>query len=96
MFKYLSGYYAINEDDGICTSLLLTVKRDSYQHRDMSRDFRCDPIYGGFADLNKEVPNEMFFGDSVSCRVRTDEKNSTHFIWSGQKRKHISTFNGKS
>lgn len=73
MFKYLAGNYFIKEEDGISAALLLTVKRDSYQHRDMAQNFGFDPINGGFAALQKETPNEMFFGKSVSCRVGTSE-----------------------
>lgn len=73
MFKYLAGNYFIKERAGVSAALLLTVKRDSYQHRDMAQNFGFDPINGGFAALQKETPNEMFFGESVSCRVKTCE-----------------------
>lgn len=80
MFKYLAGPYSINEDEGICQSLLLTVKRDSYQHRDMASNFGYIPQVGGFAALQKETPYEMFFGKSVSCNVSTcQELNQTLF-----------------
>lgn len=80
MFKYLAGVIDINEEDGLSTALFLTVKRDSYQHRDMAKDFRFDPIHGGFAALQKDTPNEMFFGKSVSCNVSTcQELNQTLF-----------------
>ena len=80
MFKYLAGTFGINEEDGISTVLFLTVKRDSYQHRDMAKDFSFYPIHGGFAALQKETPNEMFFGKSVSCDVSTcQESNQTLF-----------------
>lgn len=80
MFKYLAGAIDINEEEGLSTALFLTVKRDSYQHRDMAKDFRFDPIHGGFAALQKDTPNEMFFGKSVSCNVSTcQELNKTLF-----------------
>ena len=74
MFKYLAGPYSINEDEGVCQSLLLTVKRDSYQHLDMARNFGYIPQVGGFAALQKETPYEMFFGESVSCNVTTSKE----------------------
>lgn len=80
MFKYLAGAIGINEEDGISAALFLTVKRDSYQHLDMAKDFNIDPTHGGFADLQEEIPNEMFFGKSVSCNVSTcQESNQTLF-----------------
>ncbi|MGL4614252.1 MAG: hypothetical protein ACRCVV_10240 [Shewanella sp.] len=74
MFKYLDGSIEIVEEDGLSSALMVTVKRDSYQHSDMARDFRFDPFGGGFANLQKETPNEMFVGKSVSCRVSTREE----------------------
>ncbi|QDJ96697.1 hypothetical protein PS2_0188 [Aeromonas phage PS2] len=74
MFKYLAGQYSINEDEGICQSLLLTVKRDSYQHRDMAGNFGYIPQVGGFAALQQETPDEMFFGGSISCNVSTSKE----------------------
>ena len=74
MFKYLAGQYSINEDEGICQSLLLTVKRDSYQHREMAGNFGYIPQVGGFAALQQETPNEMFFGGSISCNVTTSKE----------------------
>lgn len=74
MFKYLAGPYFINEDEGICQSLLLTVKRDSYQHRDMAGNFGYIPQVGGFADLQQETPDGMFFGGSISCNVSTSKE----------------------
>ena len=80
MLKYLAGAIGINEEDGISAALFLTVKRDSYQHLDMTKDFSIDPTHGGFADLQEEIPNEMFFGKSVSCNVSTcQESNQTLF-----------------
>lgn len=80
MLKYLAGTIGINEEDGISAALFLTVKRDSYQHLDMAKDFNIDPTHGGFADLQEEIPNEMFFGKSVSCNVSTcQETNQTLF-----------------
>lgn len=80
MLKYLAGPIGINEEDGISAALFLTVKRDSYQHLDMAKDFNIDPTHGGFADLQEEIPNEMFFGKSVSCNVSTcQESNQTLF-----------------
>lgn len=74
MFKYLAGPYSINEDEGVCQSLLLTVKRDSYQHRDMAGNFGYIPQVGGFAALQQETPDEMFFGGSISCNVSTSKE----------------------
>lgn len=74
MFKYLAGPYSINEDEGVCQSLLLTVKRDSYQHRDMAGNFGYIPQVGGFAVLQQETPDEMFFGGSISCNVSTSKE----------------------
>lgn len=74
MFKYLAGPYSINEDEGVCQSLLLAVKRDSYQHRDMVHNFGYIPQVGGFAALQQETPDEMFFGGSISCNVSTSKE----------------------
>lgn len=82
MMKYLYGMIrALTEGDDPettfptrCNGLLITRKRDIYQHVDMAKEARMMPQWGGFnyATLtgdNKEF--RQFHGESISCRVKT-------------------------
>ena len=54
-------------------SIAMTRRTDVYQHSDMARDVRLNVCYGGFARRFRKPDEITFFGESISCRVKTPE-----------------------
>lgn len=53
--------------------LFIVRKHDVFQHADMAKICRMHPSTGGFVKRLGKQGKEWFYGESVSCRVGTDE-----------------------
>ena len=53
--------------------LFIVRKHDVYQHADMAKLYRIHPSTGGFVKGLGKPGEENFYGESVSCRVQTDD-----------------------
>lgn len=82
MYKFLYGPVRAIKESGIndipldvepIYAIIMTVKKDIYQHSEMAKDCALVPFNGGFIQ-RFEVPSKTkFFGESISCQVKTDE-----------------------
>lgn len=55
-------------------TLLIVRKHDLFQHADMAKFCRLTPSTGGFVKgFGRKQGEEHFYGESVSCRVQTDD-----------------------
>lgn len=54
-------------------TLLMVRKHDIFQHADMAKIYRLTPSTGGFVKRLGIQGEELFYGESVSCRVQTDD-----------------------
>lgn len=53
--------------------LYIVRKHDAFQHADMAKICRMHPSTGGFVKKIGRPGEEHFYGESISCRVQTDE-----------------------
>lgn len=54
-------------------AIFLTVKKDVFQHSDMAKATGIIPGAGGFVKRIRNADKAYFFGESISCRVSTDD-----------------------
>lgn len=81
VLKYLYGKLPVasklnggrEERMGGADALLLSVRRDAYQHKEMAFDACFIAFNGGFSNFNPNLKERHFYGESISCRVETDE-----------------------
>ena len=81
MMKYLYGKLPVanklnggfEEQAGCVNALLFSVRRDAYQHKEMASDACFIAFNGGFGVLSPNLRDRHFYGESISCRVETDE-----------------------
>lgn len=76
--KYLFSHARVDIGDKkeeIGNVIVLTLKTDIFQHRDMANVVNIHPSWGGFANRLSSVETVHLYGESISCRVGTD-KNS--------------------
>ncbi len=81
MLKYLYGKLPVagtlnghsHSKLGRANALLFSVRRDSYQHKEMAFDACFIPFNGGFGNLTPNLKERHFYGESISCLVKTDE-----------------------
>lgn len=57
----------------LADALVFTRKTDVYQHSDMKKLILFSPDTGGFIRKFDKPETMELFGESISCRVRTDE-----------------------
>ena len=79
--KFLFGTVRVikkNDEDTIENAtlkdcILMTRKTDLIQHSEMASATSLFPLTGGFIKSIRDRRKMHWFGESVSCRVRTDE-----------------------
>lgn len=82
MLKYLGGLLRVvknGDDDGksdIKLCLAVTVRTDLFAHSDMARKLNMFPDVGGFTNPKAADHTKMFYGESITCRVKTVERFS--------------------
>lgn len=75
--KYLYGYGAVlkevngEKQRSVENIIVLTEKKDVYQHAEMRRHARIGVLFGGFVKNYAEIKDMVFFGESISCEVGT-------------------------
>lgn len=74
--KYLSGLWRVinntsedGDDYDLETVCFVTIRNNSFQHSDMCELVRFHADFGGFYNRFTKDKDEMFFGESISCRV---------------------------
>jgi hypothetical protein len=81
-------------------TLLIVRKHDLFQHADMAKFYRLSPSTGGFVKkLGIKQGEEHFYGESVSCRVQTDDSMLELYhdlIKNGDWFKHTYIYNEKT
>lgn len=81
LLKFLFGTNRVipadSEDKGddikLKDCLMLTVKKDVFQHSDMKRILQMSASHGGFVKRIRKPDMAYFYGESISCRVSTDD-----------------------
>lgn len=81
MLKYLYGKLPVasklnggqEERMGRASTLLFSVRRDAYQHKEMAFDACFIAFNGGFSSFTPNLKERHFYGESISCRVETDK-----------------------
>lgn len=77
LLKFLFGSARVlvegSDKETLGDVLLMTRKTDIFQHSDMKQVTRTSPSTGGFVKHLRAPEKMEFFGESVSCRVQTDE-----------------------
>lgn len=78
MLKYLAGSMRVKQTnaDNVAKlidshAIVLTVKRDIYQHSDMRSDVRIEAGNGGFVIDYGTKEGMTYMGESLSCRINT-------------------------
>lgn len=77
ILKFLFGTYRAKEEGKeeakFEDTLFMFRKTDVLQHSDVKQAFKFAPATGGFVSKLRSIEHMSFYGESVSCRVRTDE-----------------------
>ncbi|QYN79899.1 hypothetical protein PQD71_gp006 [Kosakonia phage Kc263] len=77
ILKFLFGTYRAKEEGKeeikFEDTLFMFRKTHVLQHSDVAQAFMFPPSTGGFVDKLRAVNTMHFYGESISCRVRTDE-----------------------
>lgn len=77
ILKFLFGTYRARHTEEETVkfeeTLFMFRKTDVLQHVDVARAFMFQPETGGFVDKLRSIEKMRFYGESVSCRVATDE-----------------------
>lgn len=79
MYKFIYGPgYLLSTTEESPKSLrekviIITVKKDTFQHSEMARACHVFPFNGGFVKSFRKPERSHFFGESVSARVKTDD-----------------------
>lgn len=86
--KFLFGTVRVikkNEEDVIENAklkdcIVMTRKTDLIQHSEMASATSLFPLTGGFVKNIRDRRKSHWFGESVSCRVRTDESMEPMYL----------------
>lgn len=82
--KYLSGMVRVKSKEEesktkLTRAIFLMRKTDVVQHSDMARFVNFQPDSGGFIEQFIREPELEFYGESVSCRVKTKPELQDQF-----------------